>query len=147
MGTGRFAQRHAEPRNLLIATGALALVEISETVGWAIRMAGLDLLETQQTLNSELRARVLRSTIKPLSVTPLRAGSKLLKSPRSWCQKWGGTREPPFRIHRRGRGRLIDLNLVMRRPKMDETAMSRPAENPLFDETSTSVWRLRYIRA
>ena len=39
-----------------IANGALAMVEIAEAMGWAAKMAGLDRMETQQTLNSALRA-------------------------------------------------------------------------------------------
>ena len=38
--------------------GALAVAEIAEAMGWAARMAGLDRLETQQTLNSALHTRV-----------------------------------------------------------------------------------------
>lgn len=41
-----------------IADGALAVGEIAESMGWAAKMAGLDRIETQRTLNSALRAPV-----------------------------------------------------------------------------------------
>lgn len=50
--------REAFSLHRFITDGALAVVEIAEAMGWAAKMTGLDWIETQQTLNSALRARV-----------------------------------------------------------------------------------------